>query len=281
MKKIILLFISIISVLRCFAQTDTLRSQISIKYSNSYSKGNYYHYVEGERIDFSLDSTESYRVTLYVQRTEPFKYKKAKKGTAFAINIGYTPNTNMSNLIPISQKVINDWIRNLRENTYEKQNFSLKKHFKTLTDEDIISIAKKTSQFKNFSSENDLKQKIEQHFYAIRDLEGLNEFIDLCKTQNVDTEIKNKFKQEVYLDYYNQESKFERYSISLSNIEDSFSPILETKFDMTLMKNEIVAKNYNLDVYWLAFNFLPIDSLIRNRFDIEKIYVNWFLKNKM
>lgn len=92
----------------------------------------------------------------------------------------------------------------------------------------------------------------------------------------------NNSKEVIFLEYYNnQEGKFEYYRIYLTNLEDSFSPVLSTKVNMETFKNEIIAKNYNLDIYWLAYNFLPNDSLIRNKFDIEKIYVNWFLKNKL
>jgi hypothetical protein len=280
MKKIILLFISIISIFECFAQTAIPRNQISINYSNSYTKGNYLYFVEGERVNFILDSNKKYHATKYEQNTIPFK-EKIKKGVKGAVYFMFPSKLNVSNLPSISNKTIDDWIKSLRENNYKKHDFSLKEHFKTLTDEDIINIAKKASQFKKFSSENDLRQKLEQHFKAIKELKDLDEFTIISETRNENLEINNNFKEEVSLDYYNNEGKFEYYRIYLSNLEDSFSPVLSTKVNMELFKNEITAKNYNLDIYWLAYNFLPRDSLIRDKFDIEKIYINWFLKNKL
>lgn len=280
MKKIILLFISIISIAECFAQTDTPRNHISINYSNSYTEGSYLYFVEGERISFTLDSNKKYQAIKYEQASDPYrnKMKKRKGGFAYMLN----NKLNISKIRPISKNDIDGWAKSLREENYKKHDFSLKEHFKALTDEDIISVAKKTSQFKKFNSESDLRQKLEQHFHVIKELKDLDEFIIISETRNEYLTMNNNSKEVIFLEYYNnQEGKFEYYRIYLTNLEDSFSPVLSTKVNMETFKNEIIAKNYNLDIYWLAYNFLPNDSLIRNKFDIEKIYVNWFLKNKL
>lgn len=279
MKKIILLFIFIITISKCLAQTDIQKNQISLNYSNSYIEGNYLYFVAGERISFALDSTKKYQAIKYEQKTNPHK-SKIKKGRG-EVYFMLGNKLNISKISPISKNDTDDWIKSLRENNYKKHDFSLKEHFKALTDEDIINVAKKTSQFKKFNSESDLRQKLEQHFQAIKELKNLDEFVIVSETRNENLEISNNFKEEVFLDYCNHEGKNEYYRIFLSNLEDSFSPVLSTKVNMELFKNEIIAKNYNLDIYWLAYNLLPSDSLIRIKFDIEKIYINWFLKNKI
>jgi ribosomal protein S13 len=279
MKKIILLFTSIISIAECFAQKDTKKNQISIDYTNSYTEGDYLYFVEGERICFTLDSTKKYQTIKYEQNTDSYKskIKKGKGGFAFMLN----DKLNTSKIPPISKNDIDGWAKSLREENYKKHDFSLKEHFKSLTDEDIINVAKKTSQFKKFNSESDLRQKLEQHFQAIKELKDLDEFIIISETRNEYLTMNDNSKGVIFFDYCNHEGKNEFYRIFLTYLEDSFSPVLSTRLNMELLKNEIIAKNYNLDIYWLAYKFLPSDSLIRNKFDIEKIYINWFLKNKI
>lgn len=277
MRIIIPLLICAISM-KCFAQTSKTENQISIHYSNFYVKGKTLYFVAGEQISFDLDSNQKYQVREYEQNTDSDR-SKIKRGMG---QVSFALNNKLDHLkvLDIPKNHIDSWISSLDENNYNKQNFALKDHFKRLTIEEIIAIAKETTQFKTFSSEEKLRQKLEQHFDAITELKDLSEFINTSKKQNRSLDVNNDSKEKIYIDC-TQGGTFKLYRIYPSNHEYTFSPVFTTEVNMVVFKDEITSQNYNLDIYWLAFNFLPKDSLLRNYFNIEKKYINWFLKNKL
>ena len=113
MKKIILLFISIISFLQCFAQTDNPKNQISLNYANSYTEGNYLYFVAGERISFALDSSKKYQAIKYEQKTDPHR-SKIKKGRG-EVYFMLGNKLNISKTPPISKNDTDNWIKSLKE----------------------------------------------------------------------------------------------------------------------------------------------------------------------
>jgi hypothetical protein len=125
-------------------------------------------------------------------------------------------------------------------------------------------------------SEKKFEKVIKQHYIDISNFNYLEEM--LASTLNHQKNIVNRFPYKEEWDYINIvktdgiEAKIYKLDVSDVPFHPVYRDVIENKFS---------SKNYNLEIYKILYQMLPEDSYIRDIFDFNKMYVTWYLTNKM
>ena len=272
MKNTLLLFISIILSLKSFSQVSENVNELSFYYSSSSSTPKILYLHKRESIMLKRDSTGNYRFLQYYQSIKDSKIK-LKQGKTGMVSLMTYPNPSISSLPIISNGVVVNLIKSLSMDNNNNTDSLFKNHVKNLSSEEIISIFKKKYQPKEDKSGIKKLRELEQHFTKIRDLNTLTKFINNSIEYNKKI-TSNYSESRTFSIQFSKGKDTKSYEINI-NIENYLSPFFSAYFD------ERKIKNYNLDTHWILFNFLPTDSFVRDLFDVNRLYINWYLENKM